>query len=183
MILQVRVVDHIFGSSTNNSVLNLAFGYNGTERLLGQSTGTGGAFPGMNSKNKGKAGNMPGGNKPSQSKNGNMKKPSGTKPSGSMKKPSGQIGQGGPGGNNQAPGKNQKIANSTKTKQPSNSMKKSQVVKWVVKNLAKWVRVAPEEKVAVKEPAEVFLTLVRLDHLESSKQLLVNRYHGSCHYH
>lgn len=112
------------GSSTNNSVLNLAFGYNGTERLLGQSTGTGGAFPGMNSKNKGKAGNMPGGNKPSQSKNGNMKKPSGTKPSGSMKKPSGQIGQGGPGGNNQAPGKNQKIANSTKTKQPSNSMKK-----------------------------------------------------------
>ncbi|MDR0297384.1 MAG: glycosyltransferase family 39 protein [Streptococcaceae bacterium] len=36
------------GSTQNNSLLDLAFGYNGTERLLGQSTGTGGAFPGMN---------------------------------------------------------------------------------------------------------------------------------------
>jgi 4-amino-4-deoxy-L-arabinose transferase-like glycosyltransferase len=36
------------GSSQKNSELELAFGYNGTERLLGQSTGTGGAFPGMN---------------------------------------------------------------------------------------------------------------------------------------
>ncbi|KRM95700.1 ArnT family glycosyltransferase [Loigolactobacillus rennini] len=31
------------GSSQKNSVLDLAFGYNGSERLLGQSTGTGGA--------------------------------------------------------------------------------------------------------------------------------------------
>jgi 4-amino-4-deoxy-L-arabinose transferase-like glycosyltransferase len=35
------------GSSQNNSVLSLAFGYNGSERLLGQQTGIGGAFPGM----------------------------------------------------------------------------------------------------------------------------------------
>lgn len=43
------------GGSENNSVLELAFGYNGTQRLLGQSTGTGGAFPGMgnNQKNNG----------------------------------------------------------------------------------------------------------------------------------
>lgn len=35
------------GSSQTNSVMELAFGYNGTQRLLGQSTGTGGRFPGM----------------------------------------------------------------------------------------------------------------------------------------
>ncbi|MGM0238960.1 MULTISPECIES: ArnT family glycosyltransferase [Enterococcus] len=47
-------VDHVsasdrpyIGSSQTNSLLELAFGYNGTERLLGQSTGTGGTFPGM----------------------------------------------------------------------------------------------------------------------------------------
>ncbi|CAK8054010.1 PMT family glycosyltransferase ArnT/Agl22 [Eupransor demetentiae] len=40
------------GSSQTNSLMELAFGYNGAERLLGQSTGTGGAFPGMGNKNK-----------------------------------------------------------------------------------------------------------------------------------
>ncbi|MBW1606368.1 glycosyltransferase family 39 protein [Lactobacillus sp. Sy-1] len=40
------------GGSEHNSVLELAFGYNGTERLLGQTTGTGGAFPGMGSSSK-----------------------------------------------------------------------------------------------------------------------------------
>ncbi len=32
------------GSSQTNSEMELAFGYNGTERLLGQTTGTGAAF-------------------------------------------------------------------------------------------------------------------------------------------
>lgn len=40
------------GSSSNNSVLNLAFGYNGSQRLLGQSTGTGGRFSGMGNSQK-----------------------------------------------------------------------------------------------------------------------------------
>ncbi|GAO99318.1 glycosyltransferase [Fructobacillus ficulneus] len=35
------------GSSQTNSLMELAFGYNGTQRLLGQSTGTGGTFAGM----------------------------------------------------------------------------------------------------------------------------------------
>lgn len=35
------------GSSETNSVMELAFGYNGSQRLLGQSTGTGSRFPGM----------------------------------------------------------------------------------------------------------------------------------------
>ena len=51
------------GGSETNSLLELAFGYNGSERLLGQTTGTGGTFgAGMNSKttNK-KGGGMPGG--------------------------------------------------------------------------------------------------------------------------
>lgn len=41
------------GSSSDNSVLNLAFGYNGTQRLLGQTTGTGGTFTGMGNSKKG----------------------------------------------------------------------------------------------------------------------------------
>ncbi|MFT8583866.1 glycosyltransferase family 39 protein [Liquorilactobacillus hordei] len=41
------------GSSSTNSVLNLAFGYNGTQRLLGQTTGTGGTFTGMGNSKKG----------------------------------------------------------------------------------------------------------------------------------
>lgn len=116
------------GSSSTNSVLNLAFGYNGTERLLGQSTGTGGAFPGMNSKNN----SSKSGNAPSGTKTGSMKKPSGTNPASSGKRPRGQMGQGGPsaggpGGTNsnkQMPGKNQAPSNSTKTKRPSGSMKR-----------------------------------------------------------
>ncbi|WP_125591017.1 glycosyltransferase family 39 protein [Companilactobacillus jidongensis] len=40
------------GGSETNSALELAFGYNGTQRLLGQTTGTGGAFPGMGSSSK-----------------------------------------------------------------------------------------------------------------------------------
>ncbi|MDF7637806.1 glycosyltransferase family 39 protein [Leuconostocaceae bacterium ESL0958] len=42
------------GSSQKNSLLELAFGYNGTERLLGQSTGTGGTFSGMGGKQQSK---------------------------------------------------------------------------------------------------------------------------------
>ncbi|GLB46163.1 putative mannosyltransferase YycA [Philodulcilactobacillus myokoensis] len=46
------------GGSEHNSVMELAFGYNGTQRLLGQSTGTGGAFPGMGNQKHQKSGNM-----------------------------------------------------------------------------------------------------------------------------
>ncbi|MCK8617389.1 glycosyltransferase family 39 protein [Fructobacillus sp. M158] len=35
------------GSSQTNSLMELAFGYNGTQRLLGQTSGTGGTFGGM----------------------------------------------------------------------------------------------------------------------------------------
>ncbi len=83
------------GGSENNSVLELAFGYNGSERLLGQSTGTGGSFgQGMN------------GNKKRQGPSGNKKKFGSTKtqngvktgkqPSKAMKGMGGQKG-GGPG--------------------------------------------------------------------------------------
>ncbi|MCI2170707.1 ArnT family glycosyltransferase [Schleiferilactobacillus perolens] len=49
------------GSSQTNSVMELAFGYNGTERLLGQSTGTGGAFgAGMTGKTNSQQEGMPG---------------------------------------------------------------------------------------------------------------------------
>ncbi|GMA68991.1 glycosyl transferase [Leuconostoc litchii] len=87
------------GSSQSNSLLELAFGYNGTERLLGQSTGTGGAFPGMgNTSKSSKSGTnktMPGAKKSGNSKaNGKMpgqaptgKAPGGTAPTG--KKPTG----------------------------------------------------------------------------------------------
>ena len=76
------------GGSETNSALELAFGYNGTERLLGQTTGTGGAFPGMGSSSKKSSKSM---TPPSGS---SSKKPSGTKsstnaptpPSGSKKK-------------------------------------------------------------------------------------------------
>lgn len=63
------------GSSQKNSLLELAFGYNGTERLLGQSTGTGGAFPGMGSTKKASGKGMTG-TKPS-GKGGKGQKPSG----------------------------------------------------------------------------------------------------------
>ncbi|MQS75588.1 phospholipid carrier-dependent glycosyltransferase [Lactobacillus halodurans] len=71
------------GGSETNSALELAFGYNGTQRLLGQTTGTGGAFPGMgnSSKKNGKSMTPPSGKK--------SKKPSGTKANKSMTPPSG----------------------------------------------------------------------------------------------
>lgn len=62
------------GGSETNSALELAFGYNGTQRLLGQTTGTGGAFPGMGSSKKSSKSMTP----PSGS---SSKKPSGTKSS------------------------------------------------------------------------------------------------------
>lgn len=43
------------GSSQTNSLMELAFGYNGTQRLLGQSTGTGGTFAGMGTKKTSKS--------------------------------------------------------------------------------------------------------------------------------
>lgn len=72
------------GSSQNNSLLELAFGYNGTERLLGQSTGTGGAFPGI------------GNTKKSTSKRATGAIPNGKATMG--KKPSGKPANGQPGG-------------------------------------------------------------------------------------
>ncbi|GEO65097.1 glycosyltransferase family 39 protein [Companilactobacillus nantensis] len=75
------------GGSETNSALELAFGYNGTERLLGQTTGTGGAFPGMGSSSK-KSGTKSSSNAPTPpsgskktSANGNPP----AKPSGSTK--------------------------------------------------------------------------------------------------
>ncbi|ERL66390.1 YycA [Schleiferilactobacillus shenzhenensis LY-73] len=54
------------GSSDKNSVMDLAFGYNGSERLLGQTSGIGGTFgAGMTGKTNGKTtGGMPGGTAP-----------------------------------------------------------------------------------------------------------------------
>lgn len=72
------------GGSETNSALELAFGYNGTERLLGQTTGTGGAFPGMGSSSKKSSKTMtpPTGSK-KKSANGNPPaKPSGSKTGG-----------------------------------------------------------------------------------------------------
>ncbi len=76
------------GGSEHNSALELAFGYNGTERLLGQTTGTGGAFPGMGNNKKG-----------SSSEKGGMGNPP-AMPGGNSKKGGQQGGgPGGPGGN------------------------------------------------------------------------------------
>lgn len=74
------------GSSSTNSVLNLAFGYNGTQRLFGQTTGTGGTFSGMGTKASGKTktGAPTGG-----TKQGGMKKPAGGAPTGQAKPTSG----------------------------------------------------------------------------------------------
>ncbi|GAF35809.1 glycosyltransferase family 39 protein [Lentilactobacillus farraginis] len=85
------------GGSETNSELELAFGYNGTERLLGQTTGTGGTFGGgMNAKSQGKNKGMPGGGKMPT----NMKKGAGNAPGGNA--PTGKKGAnqpaGGPGG-------------------------------------------------------------------------------------
>ncbi|CAH1853657.1 ArnT family glycosyltransferase [Convivina praedatoris] len=79
------------GSSQSNSLLELAFGYNGTERLLGQSTGKGGAFPGMGTTTK----------KNSKS-NGNAQNAEMTAPTGQA----GQMPAGGPGANGGQPGGN-----------------------------------------------------------------------------
>ncbi|WP_125711852.1 glycosyltransferase family 39 protein [Companilactobacillus kedongensis] len=85
------------GGSETNSALELAFGYNGTQRLLGQTTGTGGAFPGMGSSSskKSAAGTPPTTSSKKSSKNAP------TPPSGSKKgnapggKPGGNAKQGG----------------------------------------------------------------------------------------
>lgn len=90
------------GGSENNSVLELAFDYNGSERLLGQSTGTGGSFgQGMNGNKKRQA---PSGNKkrsrPTKIQNGVK---AGKQPSKAMKGMGGQ--KGGPGGPGNQKGK------------------------------------------------------------------------------
>ncbi|WP_282801404.1 glycosyltransferase family 39 protein [Secundilactobacillus kimchicus] len=90
------------GGSEHNSVLELAFGYNGSERLLGQTTGTGGAFPGMGNNKSSKSGQPGGatgskkmGTPPTGSKNA---KKMGTPPSGTKGKAPEGMGAGGPGG-------------------------------------------------------------------------------------
>lgn len=73
------------GGSETNSALELAFGYNGTERLLGQTTGTGGAFPGMGSSSKSsKSMTPPSGSSKKSSTKSSSNAP--TPPSGSSKK-------------------------------------------------------------------------------------------------
>ena len=77
------------GGSETNSALELAFGYNGTERLLGQTTGTGGAFPGMgssSSKKSSKSMTPPSGSSSKSSSKSSTNAP--TPPSGSKKKSS-----------------------------------------------------------------------------------------------
>ncbi|AKP66801.1 glycosyltransferase family 39 protein [Companilactobacillus ginsenosidimutans] len=84
------------GGSETNSALELAFGYNGTQRLMGQTTGTGGAFPGMgNNKKSSKTsmGTPPGG---TSSKKGSQGTPP-AMPGGSKSSKNSQGGPGGPG--------------------------------------------------------------------------------------
>ncbi|EEI24075.1 ArnT family glycosyltransferase [Lentilactobacillus hilgardii] len=82
------------GGSETNSELELAFGYNGTERLLGQTTGTGGTFgAGMTSKSQSKSTGMPSNGKiPTGTKNAIKKGGNGkaTMPTGT---PGGQKGR------------------------------------------------------------------------------------------
>ncbi|WP_187444731.1 ArnT family glycosyltransferase [Bacillus swezeyi] len=75
------------GSSQTNSVLELAFGYNGTERLLGQTTGNMNGFRGDMQ--------APGGN---GSSDGHSQTQDGNTPNGGQGGPGG--GKGGPGGGN-----------------------------------------------------------------------------------
>ncbi|UQS84606.1 glycosyltransferase family 39 protein [Apilactobacillus apisilvae] len=91
------------GGSQHNSVMELAFGYNGTQRLLGQTTGTGGAFGGMGNKNSknGKT-SQPSQNKsrnkqmpPNIGKNNRMKMPTNGKRPGNMKQGHGGMNGGG----------------------------------------------------------------------------------------
>ncbi|GAA6236644.1 ArnT family glycosyltransferase [Apilactobacillus micheneri] len=75
------------GGSEHNSVMELAFGYNGTQRLLGQTTGTSGTFKGMgNQKSKNNQANNNQPTPPNMSKNnqqkGHMKISGGNKPAG-----------------------------------------------------------------------------------------------------
>lgn len=95
------------GGSETNSLLELAFGYNGSERLLGQTTGTGGTFGGgMNSKTQNKQdGGMAGGGKAptGMKQNGKTGTPPGGKqmkgqPNGGGKGGPGKMGNGGGGG-------------------------------------------------------------------------------------
>ncbi|MBY8912029.1 glycosyltransferase family 39 protein [Bacillus sp. YC2] len=111
------------GSSQTNSVLELAFGYNGTERLLGQTTGLshgamnargkGTAQDGMNMQPPGANSSAASGNsrKESSGKNGQAQMPqqpsgqNGTPPAqngGGSQGPGGGSGKGGPGGGGQS---------------------------------------------------------------------------------
>lgn len=93
------------GGSETNSELELAFGYNGTERLLGQTTGTGGTFGGgMNAKSQKKSTGGPGGGKMPTAMKQNGKTPTGkTSKNGGQKMPTG--GPGGQAGKKGGPGK------------------------------------------------------------------------------
>ncbi|MFD1418282.1 glycosyltransferase family 39 protein [Companilactobacillus keshanensis] len=82
------------GGSETNSALELAFGYNGTQRLLGQTTGTGGAFPGMGSSSSKKSKSMT----PPTGKKSSKNAP--TPPNGSKKGTAPTNDGGQPGGNN-----------------------------------------------------------------------------------
>ncbi|USQ69864.1 glycosyltransferase family 39 protein [Companilactobacillus allii] len=77
------------GGSETNSALELAFGYNGTQRLLGQTTGTGGAFPGMGSSSKKSASSKAPGSSSKKSSNNPPAKPSSSTSKSSSKKPTG----------------------------------------------------------------------------------------------
>ncbi|MCP9312763.1 glycosyltransferase family 39 protein [Liquorilactobacillus satsumensis] len=88
------------GSSSTNSVLNLAFGYNGSQRLLGQTSGTGGRFSGMggSSKKGNHAGKM-NGTRPTGSKKMTAPKGmTGNKKAGTAGGQTGKMGQNGGGG-------------------------------------------------------------------------------------
>jgi len=76
------------GGSETNSAMELAFGYNGTQRLLGQTTGTGGAFPGMgnSSKKSSKSMTPPTGSKSKSASGTKSATNAPTPPSGSKKK-------------------------------------------------------------------------------------------------
>ncbi|WP_105956627.1 ArnT family glycosyltransferase [Apilactobacillus quenuiae] len=77
------------GGSEHNSVMELAFGYNGAQRLLGQTTGTGGTFKGMGNQKSKSNNNQANKNQPTPPKmnknnqrKGNLKMPVGNKPAG-----------------------------------------------------------------------------------------------------
>ncbi|MFD1471034.1 glycosyltransferase family 39 protein [Companilactobacillus mishanensis] len=90
------------GGSEHNSALELAFGYNGTQRLLGQTTGTGGAFPGMGNSSK-KSSSSKGMTQPSGSSSSKKSSSTGNTP---PAMPNGSEGgaPGGPGGSSKKNG-------------------------------------------------------------------------------